>query len=65
MQASVTQPRGITKAHFLGGSLWVWPLPAVVTGAAACLGRCLVCDFHSVNVCRMNRVCWSQGLLEG
>lgn len=23
-------------------------------------GEVLVCDFHSVNVCRMNGVCWSQ-----
>lgn len=29
------------------------------------MGRCLVCDFHSVNVCRMNGVCWSQGRQEG
>lgn len=32
---------------------------------AGCVGRCLVCDFHSVNVCRMNGVCWGQGLQEG
>nr|XP_023499384.1 uncharacterized protein LOC106783330 isoform X4 [Equus caballus] len=35
----------------------------MLTGAG-CVGRCLVQDFHSVNVCRMNGVCWSQGLRE-
>lgn len=62
-QARVTQPRGKTKARF-GGSLWEWRLPTVVT-RAGCVGRCPVCDFHSVNVCRMNGVCWSQGRQEG
>lgn len=34
------------------GSLWEGPFPTVLTVAGG-VGRYLVCDFHSVNVCRV------------